>query len=109
MAVTSMASFKEAKEREARKVVRRWKRNQLRYLGGRVHVAYWDYRCNNCIFPICQGELYRRDKYVNAGGFRTKRTRWPQCYGPTEEEDRLMREEIERQREAEREAERHTA
>lgn len=109
MSVMNMASFREAKEKEKKQCLRDWKRRQFRYLGGRVHVAYWDYQCDHCIFPISPGELYRRDKYVNASHFRTSRTHWPQCYGPTEEEDREMRDRIEREREAEKEAERRAA
>ena len=109
MAVTSMASFREAKEKEKKERISQWKRQNWRYLGGRVHIAYWHYRCNHCIFEICPGDQYRRDKYVNAFGFHTERTHWPQCYGPTEEEDREMRDRIEQEREAEKEAERHAA
>lgn len=109
MSVVSLTSFKEARDKEERERKRRWKRNRRRYLGGRIHIAHWDYSCDNCIMMICPGEQYRRDKYVNAYGFWTKRTHWPECYGPTEEEDREMREQIEREREAEKEAERHAA
>ena len=109
MAVMSMASFKEVKDKEKKERVRLWKRQNRRYLGGRVHVAYWHYSCDNCIMTICPGDQYRRDKYVNAYGFWTKRTHWPECYGPTEEEDRKMREQIEREREVEKEAERRAA
>ena len=109
MNVTSMASFKEAKKRKISETTRYWNRSRYRYLGGRVHVAFFDYRCDHCIFPIFPGDQYRRDKYVNSFGFKTERTHWPQCYGPTEEEDREMREQIEREREAEREAGRHAA
>jgi hypothetical protein len=109
MTVMSMASFKEAKDKEKKGWVSLWKRQNRRYLGGRVHVAQWDYSCDNCIMTIRPGDQYRRDKYVNAFGFRTKRTHWPECYGPTEEEDREMRDQIERGREAEKEAERCAA
>lgn len=109
MAVMSMASFKEAKDKEKRERVRRWKRQNRRYLGGRVHIAHWDYSCDNCIMTICAGDQYRRDKYVNAYGFWTKRTHWPECYAPTHDEDCEMRDMIEREREAEKEAERRVA
>jgi hypothetical protein len=113
MPIVSMASFKEAREKERKKREKNWKRQRKRYLGGQVHVAHWDYSCDNCIFIISAGEQYRRDKYVNAFGFRTIRTHWPQCYGPTEEEDREMRDQMEKEREAEqdeeKESERHAA
>lgn len=109
MTIVSLASFKEAKEKKKKDWIKYWKRRQERYLGGRVHVAWRYYRCDHCIFPIESGDLYRRDKYVNSFGFRTERTHWPQCYGPTEEQDREMRDQIERDREAEREAERKSA
>ena len=109
MTVTSLASFREAKKREVAEVARHWNKRRYRYLGGRVHIAFFDYQCDHCIFPIQPGDQYRRDKYVNAFGFKTERTHWPQCYGPTEEEDREIRDQIEREREAEKEAERHAA
>jgi hypothetical protein len=107
--VANFTSFKEAKEKKRKEEERNWKRRRYRYLGGRVHVAHWDYGCDHCIFSIRPGEQYRRDTYVNAFHFRIERTHWPQCYGPTEEEDREIREQIEREREAEREAERNAA
>lgn len=109
MTVISMASFKGAKDKEKQEIIRRRKRQNWRYLGGRVHVAHWDYRCDHCIFPIRPGDQYRRDKYVNAFGFHTERIHWPQCYGPTEEEDREMRDRIERECEAEKEVKHRVA
>lgn len=63
------------------------------------------------------GDEYRRDRFIRCiatekgerPSFYFERYHLPQCYGPTEEEDRRMREEIERQREAERGAERRAA
>lgn len=104
-----MASFKEARDKKKKKAFKRWKSHLYRYLGGRVHMAYGCYRCNRCVFLIEAGDLYRRDKYVNALGFHTKRTHWPECHGPTEEEDRKIRDHIEREREAEKPAERRAA
>ena len=109
MTVASMASFREAKKKKVTEVARHWNRRHYRYLGGSVHVAFFEYQCDHCIFSIMPGDQYRRDKHVNAFGFKTKRTHWPQCYGPTEEEDREMRDQIEREREAEKEIERHAA
>ena len=109
MSVMNMASFREARDKEKKERVRRWKRQQSRYLGGRIHIAHRYYSCDYCIDSIRPGDLYRRDKYVNAYGFKTKRTHWPECYGPTEEEYREMRDNVEREREAEKEAERHVA
>lgn len=118
MAVTSLASFKEAREKEEKKRISRWKRLKPRYLGGKdVHFAMDNYSCCRCIFPIMPGDEYRRERYVRSymtekgekSYFYYERHHLPQCYGPTEKEDREMREQIEREREAEKEAERHAA
>jgi hypothetical protein len=118
MAVKSLASFKEAREKKRKKEVSRRKRARPRYLGGKdVHFARDHYECCRCIFPIMPGDEYRRERYVRSymtdegekSYFYFERFHLPQCYGPTEEEDREMREEIERQREAEKEAERRAA
>jgi hypothetical protein len=118
MTVISLASFKEARAKIQEECVRLWKRSQPRYLGGKdVRCAHYTYECSRCIFYIMPGDEYRRERYArdykSATGWRTyfsyKRHHLPECYGPTEEEDRRMREEIERQDEAERQSERHAA
>lgn len=63
------------------------------------------------------GDEYRRERYIRSyltdegekSYFYHVRYHLPQCYGPSEEEDREMREKMEREREAEKEAERHAA
>lgn len=109
MPVTSIASFKEAKEKKRERRFKLWKRTEWRYLGGRVHTAYRDYHCDRCIFMINGGEQYRRDVYANYKRIKVERHHRPQCYGPSEDEDRKMRDQIERDREAEREAIRRAA
>lgn len=116
MAVVSLASFKEAREKKEIEDRKYWKRAHYRYLGGTVHIAHHHHSCDRCIFPILPGDQYRRDVYANniryAGNrkhLRIERSHWPQCYGPSEEEDRRIRDEIEREREEERAAERNVA
>lgn len=118
MTVTSLTSFKEERVKKQKKRFQKWKRSRPRYLGGTdVHCAREYYSCCRCILPIVPGDEYRRERYVrsyetNAGErsyFYYERYHLPQCYGPTEEEDREMREEIERQREAEKESEKRVA
>jgi hypothetical protein len=118
MTVTSIASFKGAREKKEKKALSQWKRSRPRYLGGKdVYFARDSYTCCRCIFPIMPGDEYRRERYVRSyvtdngerPSFYYDRYHLPQCYGPSEEEDRRIREEIERQREAEKEAERHAA
>jgi hypothetical protein len=118
MSVTSLASFKGAREKKQKKEVSRRARVKPRYLGGKdVHLAKDHYECCRCIFSIMPGDGYRRERYVrsymtNEGErsyFYFERYHLPQCYGPTEKEDREIREEIERQRETEKEAGRHAA
>ncbi len=118
MAVTSLASFKEARGKEEKKRIRLRKRSIPRYLGGKdVHFAMDIYHCERCIFPILPGDEYRKERYVRSyltsdgeeSYFYNERYHLPQCYGPTEEEDREMHEQMEREREAEKAAERHAA
>lgn len=116
MTVVSLASLREAREKQRIENRKQWKRAHYRYLGGRVHVAHYHYSCDRCIFPILPGDQYRRDVYANNLPYwgkkkhlRVEKSHWPQCYGPTEEEDRKIREEIEREREAERAAEHNAA
>ncbi len=109
MTVKSMASFKEAKVKKDAASEKFRKRLHYRYLGGRVHIAYDYHHCDRCIFSIAPGDQYRRDAYANYFRIKVEKHHWPECYGPTEEEDREIREQIEREREAEREAERRAA
>lgn len=111
MAVTSLASFKGAREKEKKKYTRQFKRSRPRSLGGKdIHFAMDTYCCCRCIFHIMPGDEYRRERYVRSyettkgekASFYNERHHLPQCYGPSEEEDRKMREEIERERERER-------
>lgn len=101
MTIISLASFKEAREKAARELIKFWRRQYYRYLGGRVHVAYKDYRCNQCIARIDQGDLYRRDVYANYKHIKVRRSHWPECYAPNEEDWGMMQAEAERQREEE--------
>ncbi len=118
MTVTSLVSFKEAQIKKEKKADRQWKRSKPRYLGGvDVHFARDSYECCRCIFSIIPGDEYRRERYVrsyqtNEGErsyFYYERHHLPQCNGPTEEEDREIREEIEQRREAQKESERRAA
>ncbi len=113
MSVTCLSSFKEAKKKEREMVYKRWKRGRSRSLGGRVYRAFKSqYHCDRCIFPIDYFEQYLlerfvRDYYDKDGKkilthFWYERSHWPQCYGPSEEEDREIREQIELEREVER-------
>ena len=109
MTVKSMASFKEAKEKKEHEHRRYWKRLHFRHLGGRVHIAYDYHNCDRCIFSIAPGDQYRRDAYANYWRIKVEKHHWPECYGPSEEEDREIHEQMEREREAEREVERRAA
>ncbi len=113
MNITSITSFKEEKEKERIASRKRFKRTRVRSLGGQVyHAMKRQYHCDNCIFPIDYLEQYLllrfvRDYYDKDGKkvgtqFWYERSHWPQCYGPSEEEDREIREQIERERDAER-------
>jgi len=63
------------------------------------------------------GDEYRRERYIRSymtkegegAYFYFNRYHLPQCHGPSEKEDRELREQMEREREAEKEAERHAA
>ncbi len=103
MAVTSLASFKEAREKQKQKTEQLWKRQRYRYLGGSVRTAWQHHECDRCIFTILPGDQYQRDVYANYKYLRIEKHHWPQCYGPSEDEDREIREQIERDREREQE------
>lgn len=103
MSVTDMASFKEAQKKAEQERTRLWKRHRWRYLGGSVRTAWDHHSCDRCIFPILPGDQYQRDVYANYKFLRVEKHHWPQCYGPSEEEDREMRDEIERDRDREQE------
>lgn len=109
MSVTSMASFKGDKEKEKNKAYKRWKRTRARYLGGRVYYALTrQHHCDRCIFPIDYLEQYLLERYVrdyyDENGkklrpyFWYERSHWPSCYGPSEDEEREIREQMERER-----------
>ncbi len=115
MSVTSLISFKKAKEKERKKNQRLRVRMKPRYRGGKnVTFAMNVYQCCRCISPIVPGEEYRRDRYVRSyqtaegekSYFRYERYHLPDCTGPTEDEYQRMRDEVERAREAE---ERHNS
>ncbi len=113
MIVTNMTSFKEEKEKKRILARKQFKRTRIRSLGGKVYYAMKrQYHCDRCIFPIDYLEQYLLERFVrdyyNKEGVKTgtrfwyERSHWPQCYGPSEEEDREIREQIERECEAER-------
>lgn len=106
MTVTSMASFREAKKKEEEERTKKWKRWLYRYLGGRVHIAYHDYPCDRCFFPINPGEQYLRNTYANYFRIKVERSHWPCCYGPSEDDIAEIEAEMERQREKERQEDR---
>jgi len=110
MTITSMTSFKEVQEKKIAELVKLRNKSRFRHLStDKPRMAMYDYRCDNCIMSIRPGDEYVREVWVNYKYMRIKRRHWPECYGPTEEEDRRMREEIDREREAEREVERKVA
>lgn len=120
MTVTSLVSFKEAKKKEEERSYKRWKRTRRRYLGGRVYYALTrQHHCDRCIFPIDYLEQYLLDRYVRdyydekgkkiGTRFWYERSHWPTCYGPSEDEERRIREEMEREREAEEKQEKKVA
>lgn len=113
-----MTSFKEVREKQKATALSLRRRSRPRYLGGKdIHFARDHYDCCRCVLPIIPGDEYRRNRFVRCymedgeekGYFYFERYHLPWCNGPTEKEDRQMREEIERQREAEKETERHAA
>ncbi len=110
MSVISIAEVKAKQEKERKTAVRRWRRYRWRHIWqwrSGPHVAYHTYHCDYCIFLISSGEEYEREIWaINAWKrFFTRRRHYPQCYGPSEDEDREIREQIERDRERERAAE----
>jgi hypothetical protein len=107
MTVTSLASFREAKEKKEAETALFWKRMKWRYLGGRVHHAWFhEFPCIHCICPIWRGDQYVRNVYANFWRIKVERHHWPDCPGPSEDEVLEIERQMEREREKEREQER---
>lgn len=101
MSLTCMASFREARESEKLDRLKFWKRHGYRYIGGSVRTAQDHYYCHNCIEAICPGDQYLRDVFANYKYIRVKKYHWPQCHAPSEEEERELCEQLERERKSE--------
>lgn len=98
MSLTNMASFKEARERDALISIRLRKLWRWRYLGGRIHVAFREHSCDYCIAPIVPGDHYRRDVFANYKYIKIEKSHWPECFAPSDEEVIEMQKEMERER-----------
>lgn len=107
--VLSMDSFTKRKEQRKVDIARNIKRWQLRYLGGRVHTSMDRKHCDACIFPIQGGEAYCRDVYACHFFIKVRRSHWPRCYGPSEDEEREILRRIEEEREREAQNQRKAA
>ncbi len=70
-------------------------RRQFRFLWGKIFVASHCYSCDYCICPIEPGDEYEREVYGNCCRLMVKLKHHPICFGPNEEEDKKIREDLE--------------
>jgi len=105
MTVVDLQTFREQKQRAREKVARMMRKYAYRLLRiAGPFVAQQMYHCDYCIDVIAPGDEYEREIFVNHKNFFTKFRHFPDCFAPTEEEHNETMKDMEREREAEREA-----
>lgn len=105
MTIVHLAQVREEKTKRQKEDWKKWLRRQLRFLWSKTFIASRHYSCDYCICPIEPGDEYERQVYVDRYRFWVKRKHYPECFAPTEEDDRRMREELAREDQAERKKE----
>ena len=98
MAVVDLQQFKKEEEKKRRKL----RRLYWRFLRTtKSFVAQRTYHCDYCIDSIASGDEYVREIFVNDKHFYEKFKHFPDCFAPSEEEDRKIVEGLEEERKKE--------